>query len=189
MRKINKILLLVMLLGLLMNGCATIPAKTYEETVAGWTSYKDVEKWMSENFVYDQSRLAELLRNHGGRIYSTKLVFKLKGGVCYDGARFIKETLDIINPAYEAKIVWLDNSDVAHFVCSFKIDGKLYIMDYSTLHRDMIGIFGPFDSLKEYQVFYARHHQGNRSASYVTIKNDKIRGESYIRKNELWKNE
>jgi transglutaminase superfamily protein len=173
MRKVNKISLLAMVLGLLMNGCATIPSKTYEETVSGWTSYKDVEKWMSENFVYDQSRLAELKRNNSRsrkNVYSPQMVFKLKGGVCYDGAKFVKETLNRINPAYEAKVVWLDNSDVAHFVCSFKIDGKLYIMDYSTLHRDMIGIFGPFNSLEEYRIFYGSRHPGNRFASYVTIK-------------------
>jgi hypothetical protein len=167
MRKINKILLLAMVLGLLViSGCATFPTKTYEETITGWTSYKDVETWMRENFVYDQSRLSALLKNHGGSVYSPRVTFKLKGGVCWDGARLIKETLDFINPAYEAQIVYINNSDVVHYVCSFKNDGKLYMMDYATVHVDMIGTHGPFNSLEEYKEFYGSRHQGCRSMSY-----------------------
>ena len=166
----------VLLLLVLLVGCATVPLKTYEETVSGWTSYKDVEKWMRDNFTYDQGRLRELVRQNGGSIRSAPVTFKLKSGVCWDGARFVKEALDKINPAYESRIVWLDNGrDVSHYVCSFKIEGRLYVMDYSTVHTDMMGLFGPFDSLKEYQKFYASHHHGNISASYVEIVGDRVR--------------
>lgn len=197
----KKLFLLAMVLGLLLCGCATIPAKTYEETVSGWTSYKDVAKWMDENFTFDQSRLPQVWENNFRSVRPARVTFKLKSGIHFDGARFVKETLNLINPAYEAQMVYLDNGpqwqscqggawDVVHFVCSFKVDGKLYFMDYATVRRDMVGIFGPFNSLKEYQIFYASWHQGNISASYMTVdKNDCLRGKPYMQKNGLWKDE
>jgi uncharacterized protein YceK len=158
---------LIAIVIMVLSGCATIPAKPYEEAISGWKSYTDVVKWMSENFVYDQALLAEHIRHHDGTVRSPRVTFKLKSGVCWDGARLVKETLDVINPAYEAQIVYLNNGrDIPHYVCSFKVDGKLYIMDYSTAYSDMVGIFGPFDSLEGYRTFYAGHHESNISASF-----------------------
>ncbi|MGD0405962.1 MAG: transglutaminase-like domain-containing protein [Candidatus Bathyarchaeia archaeon] len=141
--------------------------KTYEETVAGWTSYKDVEKWMIDNFTYDWSRLM----SKPASTLPPKTVFKIKSGVCHDGARFICAALNHINPDYDAKMVWLVNTGVmpgddVHYVSSFWLEGKLYIMDYATIHSDTRGTHGPYNSLEEYRNFYAGHHPGNKSASW-----------------------
>ncbi len=158
----KKLITLAMLLGLVVSGCATTgsfqgsPSKTYQETVSGWTSYRDVETWMRDVFIYDSGYLIT------PGIYRTprapRITFKLQSGLCWDAARFTKETLDLINPAYEAQIVFIDRGirDIVnvHFVCSLKKeDGKLYIMDYGTMRSHLRGTHGPYNSLKDYEEF------------------------------------
>lgn len=157
--KMKKSLLLAMVLGLLVSGCAHLSPEytqnAYEKAVSGWTSYKDVETWMRDVFKYDHGRLRDILQTHGGTVYTARVTFKVQGGVCWDGARFIKETLDRINPGYEAQIVYIDKRgrDIEHYVGSFKLNGKLYIMDYATVHGLMRGTHGPYNSLKDYETF------------------------------------
>jgi hypothetical protein len=146
---------------LILFACATVPKKTYEESVAEWKSYKDVAKWMSWNFSYDMGRLNEAKRDFSSiSVRTAKETFKLKSGVCFDAARFAKETLNRIDTSYEAQIVYIKNQpyEIDHYVCSFNKDNKLYIMDYGTYYRNMIGIHGPFNSLDEYKKFYERNH-------------------------------
>jgi hypothetical protein len=59
-----------------------------------------------------------------------------------------------------AKVVVVEGPSYVfqHFVCSFKKDGKLFIMDYGTPHRNMVGIHGPYNSLDEYVKFFERYH-------------------------------
>jgi hypothetical protein len=146
---------------LILFACATVPTKTYDETVSQWKSYNDVAKWMSWNFSYDTARLKEAVRNFSSlSVRTAKETFELKSGLCFDAARFAKETLDRIDPLYDSQIVYIKNRpyEIDHFVCSFKKDNKLYIMDYGTYYRNMIGIHGPFKSLEEYKEFYERNH-------------------------------
>jgi len=139
--------------------CATIPTKTYEETVLEWKSYKDVAKWMDRYFTYDMARLKET-EGRWPSPRSPEETFKLRSGVCHDASFFEKETLNRINPSYEAKMVFIENRpyDVNHFVCSFEAEGKLYIMDYGTYYKNMVGVHGPYNSLDEYKKFYERYH-------------------------------
>jgi len=152
----------LLLFSLILFGCATVPVKTYEETVSQWKSYKDVAKWMSWHFSYDMKRLKEGIEKHTYdnpmAVRTPEETFRLKSGVCFDGARFVKETLNRIDPSYEAEIVFIDREGlVDHYVCSFKKDGKLFIMDYSTSVRNWIGIHGPYNSLEEYKKFFERN--------------------------------
>jgi hypothetical protein len=57
-------------------------------------------------------------------------------------------------------VVFIENRPYAvnHFVCSFKKEGKLFIMDYGTPYRNMVGVHGPFNSLEDYKKFYERFH-------------------------------
>jgi hypothetical protein len=136
--------------------CAFVPTKTYEETVFEWKSYKDLAKWMNWHFTYDMRR-----REAGFPIpvRTPEETFELKSGVCFDAARFAKETLNRIDPSYEAEIVYIhriwyiQRENNFHFVCSFKKDGKLYIIDYGTTDRSLIGVHGPYNSLEEYKKF------------------------------------
>ncbi len=148
---------------LILFACATIPQKTYEETVSEWKSYKDVARWMSLHFSYDTERLRVVEDKIPNR-RSPEETFRLKSGVCYDAAFFAKDTLNRINPSYEAKVVFVETRPYAinHFVCSFKNEGKIYIMDYGRTDRSMVGVHGPFNSLDEYKKFYERYHlKGN----------------------------
>ena len=144
---------------LILFACATTPKKTYEETVSDWKSYKDVAKWMSRHFSYDMARFREV-EGKSPIPRSPEETFKLKSGVCYDGAYFVKDVLNRIAPSYEAKVVFIENRPYAvnHFVCSFTKDGKLFIMDYATAHMNMVGVHGPYNSLDEFKKFYERNH-------------------------------
>jgi hypothetical protein len=147
---------------LILFACATVPTKTYDETVSEWQSYKDVAKWMSWHFSYDMTRFRET--EGKGPFYveprAPEQTFKLKSGVCYDAAIFAKETLNRIDPSYEACIVFLQIRPygVNHYVCSFRKDGKLYIIDYGTPNRNVLGVHGPYNSLEEYKNFYERRN-------------------------------
>jgi hypothetical protein len=146
---------------LFLFACATIPVKTYEETVSQWKSYNDVAKWMSWNFSYDMKRMREYVEKHTYdnpmAVRTPKETFELKSGVCFDAARFAKETLNRIDPSYEAEFVFIDREgDIDHYVCSFKKDGKLYIMDYGMPYRNLIGVHGPYNSLEEYKKYFER---------------------------------
>lgn len=132
-------------------------AATYEETVAQWTSYKDVADWMSKNFQYEYSR-----RIIGWQARDPKETFKLGSGVCQDGANFAKDALNRIRPDYHATLVFIKNrlGRPHHWVTAFTMDGKLYIMDYGAGARwaSMMGVHGPYDSLTEYEKFLSSLH-------------------------------
>jgi hypothetical protein len=156
----HKILLILLFI---LFACATVPVKTYEETVSEWKSYKDVAKWMSWNFSYDMKRLEEGIEKYSYDnpmpVRTPKETFELKSGICQDAAVFAKETLNRIDASYQAEIVFIDFKDSPHhYVCSFRKDGKLYIMDYGTPTKADAGVDGPFDSLEKYEKFYETWH-------------------------------
>ncbi|HUT70163.1 MAG TPA: transglutaminase-like domain-containing protein [Desulfatiglandales bacterium] len=135
--------------------CATFPQKTYEETVAQWNSYKVADKWMQYNFRYDFKRVKPSERP-GPR--TPEETFKLKSGVCFDSAHFLKDVLNRIDPSYEAKVVIVKVSPFPTFVhdvvCSFKKEGKLFIMMQYGLNNKLTGVNGPFNSLDEFKNYY-----------------------------------
>jgi hypothetical protein len=160
-KRTSKFLFLPILVFVLV-ACATVATKTYDETVFQWKSYKDVAKWMSWHFSYDMTRFRET--EGKGPLYvpprAPEETFKLKSGVCYDAALFAIETLNRIDRSYEASIVFLQIRPygVNHYVCSFRKDGKLYIIDYGTPNRNLVGVHGPYNSLEEYRKFYERYN-------------------------------
>ncbi len=154
----RKLILLLILVPVLLT-CAAI--KSYDETVAHWTSYEDVAKWMSIHFTYDMGRLSHTRKGPEEVPPRTpEETFRLKSGICYDAAWFAKKTLNRINPSYEAKVVWIKCLPVSHFVCAFKKNGKLFIMDYGSPTRNTAGVFGPYNSLEEYARFFQKYHPG-----------------------------
>jgi hypothetical protein len=146
-------------------GCTQIPqwvpffGKNYTETVSGWKSYKDVVQWMEKDFSFDEERY----KKYEGTLpppRTSEETFKLRSGIYIDAASFLKETLNRINPSYDARIVVLvfRPSRFNHYVCSFKTGGHLFIMDYGTPYREVSGLLGPYRSLDEYKNFYEKHH-------------------------------
>jgi len=116
---------------------------------------------MSRHFSYDMERYKESMKKHTFdnpmTVRTPKETFELKSGVCFDAARFVKETLNRINPSYEAEIVFIAREPHGHYVCSFKKDGELYIMDYGASYRSLIGVHGPYNSLEDYKKFHERN--------------------------------
>ena len=135
------------------------PEKTYDETVSEWKSYQDLMKWMENDFSFDKERYEKF----EGTLPIPRIpeeTFQLKSGIYIDAAMFSKETLNRINPSYKAQIVILIIRPYGfnHYVCSFRKDGKLFIMDYGTPYKEVTGIHGPYSSLEEYKKFYEKHH-------------------------------
>jgi len=140
-----------------LNATVSLQAASYEETVAQWTSYKDVANWLKKYFSYDYAKYKTF-----GMLWDPlppKVTFERRSGICEDGAVFAKNALNRINPAYKAKLVFIKNRDGGpnHVVTAFTLDGKLYIMDFSAGSglRAMMGLHGPYDSLQDYQNFLA----------------------------------
>ncbi|MGA3086942.1 MAG: transglutaminase-like domain-containing protein [Thermodesulfobacteriota bacterium] len=133
-----------------LNASVPLQAASYEETVAQWTSYKDVAKWLDKYFTFDKTRPMSFVPR------SPEETFKLRSGRCYDGAAFAKDALNRINPAYNAKFIFMEFSGLPnHWQTAFTLDGKLFIMDYSAGGQlsPIMGTHGPFDSLRQYQDF------------------------------------
>ena len=134
------------------------PMKTYPETVSGWKSYQDLARWMEKEFSFD----AERFKKYQGTLPPPRTVeetFKLKSGIYFDAALFSKETLNRINPSYQAKIavVIIRPYGANHYFCSFKSAGKIVTMDYGTPHRETTGTHGPYSSLEEVKRFYEKY--------------------------------
>jgi hypothetical protein len=135
------------------------PDKTYDETVSQWKSYQDLVRWMENDFSFDKERYEKFERTLPVPRTPEK-TFQLESGIYIDAAMFIKESLNRINPSYKAQIVILIIRPYGfnHYVCSFKMDGKLFIMDYGTPYKEVTGVHGPYSSLEEYKKFYEKQH-------------------------------
>jgi hypothetical protein len=142
--------------------------KTYTETISEWKSYKDVVKWMEKDFSFDEERY----KKYEGTLPPPRTsgeTFQLKSGIHIDAAIFLKETLNRINPSYNARIVVvvLRPSRFNYYVCSFKTEGELFIMDYGTPYREMTGVHGPFHSLEGYKKFYEKYHPAPKKVEAI----------------------
>jgi len=143
--------------------------KTYSETITEWKSYKDLVKWMEDDFSFDKERY----KKYEGTLPIPKTseeTFRLKSGIYVDAAFFLKETLYRINPSYNPRIVVLVTRPYGfnHYVCSFKTGNKLFIMDYGTPYTEIIGIHGPYSSLEEYKKFYEKYHPIKKKIEAIT---------------------
>jgi hypothetical protein len=145
------------------------PEKTYDETVSEWQSYQDLVKWMENDFSFDRERYEKFERTLPVPRTPEK-TFQLKSGIYIDAAMFAKETLNRMNPSYKAQIVILIIRPYGfnHYVCSFKKDGKLFIMDYGTPYKEVTGIHGPYNSLEEYKKFYEKHDPMKREIEAIS---------------------
>ena len=100
---------------------------------------------------------------------SPEETFKLKSGIYIDAAIFAKATFNRIDPSYQAKVVvLLIPGGANHYVCSFKKEGKLYIMDYGTPYPSITGVHGPFSSLEGYKRFFEKNHPTTKHVEAIT---------------------
>jgi hypothetical protein len=156
------------ILFLFLVACGTILVKSYDGTVSRWKSYKDVERWMENEFSFDTERF-ERFKGTLPPPRTPEETFKLKSGIYIDAAIFAKEALNRIEPSYKAQIVvLLIGRGANHYVCSLKKEGRIFIFDYGTPYRTMVGVHGPFNSLEEYKGFFERNHPIIKSVQAIT---------------------
>ncbi len=150
---------------LLLFSC-TLSAGSYEDAVSKWESYKDVANWLNSNFSFEKSRqkqISKRLKKQGpsGLLVRNPaaLYENSNRGYCADSANFAIKSLNKINPAYNARwvFIWNEKGRPNHWVAAFDHDGKLYIMDYGTGKKweEMQGVHGPYSSLDEYRGYLA----------------------------------
>jgi len=156
------------ILFLFLIACGVMFVRSYDQTVSRWKSYKDVQSWMEKDFVLDTERF----KRFEGTLPPPRTpeeTFKLKSGIYIDAAIFARETLNRIDPSYKAKIVVLLVAGGAnHYVCSFTRDGKVFVLDYGTPYKTIVGVHGPFNSLEEYKTFFERNHPTIKNVQAIT---------------------
>jgi hypothetical protein len=139
-------------------------AGPYEDAVAGWKSYEEVESWLSRNFTFDKSRQKQIARRlkqqgpSGLLVRNPAVLYESNHrGYCADSANFTIDSLNKIDPAYNARwvFIWNEAGRPNHWVAGFDYKGKLYIMDYGTgkKWKAMQGVHGPYDSLDDYRAY------------------------------------
>jgi len=114
---------------------------------------------MEKDFSFD----AERYKKFEGSLPAPRTpeeTFRLRSGIYIDVAPFAKATLNRINPSYKAQVVVIimRPSGYNHYVCSFRKDGKIFIMDYGSPYKALTGVHGPYNSLEDYRKFYQTHH-------------------------------
>ena len=144
------------------------PSKTYAEALSKWKSYQDLANWFEKEFSLDGDRFKQFEQTLPPP-RTPEETFRLKSGIYIDAATFSKETLNRIDPSYRAQIVVIIMRPYGynHYVCSFKKEGKIFIMDYGTPNKKMTGVHGPFSSLEEYRKFYESRDPGKRHIEAV----------------------
>jgi hypothetical protein len=141
-----------------------------------WKSYKDVAKWLEENFTYDLERLRECKRRslikNSQPVKLPEETFESKSGICQDSVLLTKEVLNKIDPSYKAEVVWLKcRPEFAydHYVCKFELDEKIFILDYgnSPSNKHMNGIHGPYKCLDEYKEYYEKNNFLGKKVNHI----------------------
>jgi hypothetical protein len=140
-----------------------LPGKTYTEAISQWKSHEDLVKWMERDFSLDVERY----KRFEGTLpipRTPEETFQLKSGIYIDAVEFSKKTLNQINPSYKAQtaVILVRPNVLNHYVCAFKKDGKLFVLDYGTPYKEITGVHGPYNSLDEYKRFYEKHHPEKR---------------------------
>ncbi|WP_135622409.1 hypothetical protein [Solemya pervernicosa gill symbiont] len=144
----------------------SVSASPYDEAISSWKSHEDVGNWLNSNFTFDTSRqrmIATILKTDGPTSLvvrnPTNLFERNSSGWCGDSANFALKSLNKIDPAHNARWVFIWNNDGPphHWVTAFNYNKKLYIMDFGTGDKwtAMQGIHGPYDSLDGYHNFLA----------------------------------
>lgn len=146
--------------------CSHAMGESYEAAISGWKSHEDVARWLSNNFTFEKSRqkqIAQRLEQLGPPGLLVRNPAELyegnHRGYCADSTNFAITSLNRIDPAYNARWVFIRNDAGRpnHWVASFDYQGKLYIMDYGTgkKWKAMQGVHGPYSSLDEYRAYLA----------------------------------
>lgn len=142
---------------------ASVTPSAYEAAIGKWTTYQDVANWLKSNFTFDHSRLSTILfrtRQSGPAgllARGAAATYNVKSGYCTDAAAFAIQSLNRINPDYQARYVFIKNryGQPHHWVAGFMVNGKIMVMDYGASPEwgGMNGVHGPYDSLDQYAEF------------------------------------
>jgi len=157
-------------------------SKPYPQTLNTWKSYKDVSTWMDNNWRFDVSKTKSIVKQiringpSAGMTKTAEETYNSPSGWCKDGAIFVKETLNKINPNYKAQLIFIENvyGYPHHWVTGFYDKGNLYVMDYSAGPHwsSIMGTHGPYKSLSEYSLFLESLKVNNFSPSLLTWEDD-----------------
>ena len=110
---------------ILLSLALNIHANEYEDAADNWDSYQDVANWLNDNLKFNKQRqelIKERLQLHGPEgllIRDPEKTFLNSKGYCADAAHFARESLNTIDPEYNAQWVFIDNAmNVSLFLSS-----------------------------------------------------------------------
>jgi len=141
---------------------------TYEEAIAKWKSYDEVNMWIKDYFEYDMSRAMQLASNSENRektsIYTAEETYNSKSGVCLDLSRFAFETIleidENLNPKYlmiEFEPLIINGKKFEkHWIVLFETNNQFFVMADSKRPGHMSG---PYDDLSQFILEYEKFRQ------------------------------
>jgi hypothetical protein len=137
---------------------------SYDDALAAWKSPEDIAEFAASRFVYDRSRALELAESAAADtrppIRAPRDTFSRPHGVCLDLARFGVETLNRIDPGYQARYLMIEFAPVVvdgrtlrrHWIATFRRDGALWFFADSARPGD---VAGPYASVEAFAADYA----------------------------------
>ena len=121
---------------MVLTTCVVLAAPTahaqvddYHSTVATWSSYKNVEQWLKDNFTFDKGRqkiIQKRLRAQGPTgllVRNPETLFNDAKGYCGDAAYFALDALNRISPEHNARWIFIKNGSgkTNHWVTGFTV--------------------------------------------------------------------
>jgi len=142
-------------------------APSYAEALRLWHGIDDINAWIGAHFEYDMARavqLSETQRSRSGpiAIHAPEQFFLRPSGVCVDLARFVVETLRVVDPARKPTYLMIEFDPVMlsgntlrrHWVVAHRHEGRYYVSGDSKRPGH---VAGPYASVQEYIAEYARY--------------------------------
>jgi hypothetical protein len=142
---------------------------SYAEALQRWQSVDDINAWIGARFEYDTARavrLSETQRQQGERItiHTAEQFFLRPTGVCVDLARFVVETMRVIDPGSTPKYLMIEFDPVQlngntlrrHWVAAYQRGGKLYVTGDSKRPGH---VAGPYADVQTFIAEYARYRR------------------------------
>ncbi len=142
-------------------------ATTYAEALQRWRSISEVNDWVGAHFEYDRVRalaLSETQRGESARvaIHTPEQLYARPTGICVDLARFVVETLRVIDPARSPRYLMIEFDPIVldgstlrrHWVVVYEEGGRYYVTGDSKRPGH---VAGPYASVEQFVHEYARY--------------------------------
>lgn len=140
----------------------------YTVGISGWSTIKDVHKWIKDNFEYDLDRAMLLANNKKSNsntaIHTPNEFWTIKKGTCIDLSRFAYETTKLINNSIKINYLKIQfeplnyngSKFIYHWLISVEKEDQFFF--FADSKRPHI-IDGPYASVRDFINAYEKFRQ------------------------------